>query len=365
MENRRTYILISALLSMLFGTKLWAELPNLTQEQLADSIQKEEDLIQAFHVKYRLTQGEYSSEDNELIPDVIIDCEYAHDIGKGHRYLHEKWVNHSSEEELERKYAYDGKKGTKLSLKLPGDPGHMYGRIMPKVPDMLDDQVIWKPDFWSGYGFIEGCGKLSYAIRNANIIEVTTEEYDGEELYKVSFQAATGEKIKFVHPTTGKTRWIDKSDSYIAWLSPNKAFRPVKIADLTGQGGVVKYLCIASDFREINQGVWLPFHLERSSIKRRRGRLIEIDTIAINDKVSVVSRLEFSPGTYMKNEKWGIEYRAGRGLITLRLESVTKALVAHLIIGLLLISGVSIFIYYKYSKRKKNEARCDAKAEAD
>jgi len=352
MNSLRACFLISALFPMLLATKLWAELPIVTKEQLADSIKKEENRIQAFHIKYRLTGGEYS-EKGELVPDVIIDCEYAHDIGKGHRYLYEKWVNHSSGENLERKYAYDGKKGTKLSLKLPGDPGHMYGRIMPKVPNMLNDQALWKPDFWSGYGFIKECDSLSSAIRNARIVEVTTEEYDGEELYKVSFEVAIGEKIKFVHPTTAKTRWIDITDSYIAWLSPDKDFRAVKIAELSGQGGEVLYLCSASDFREINTGIMVPYRLERFSIKRQKGRVIEIDTIAINEKASVISRLEFPPGTYMKNEKWGVEYRAGRALLTLRLESVTKTLAVHLILGLIFISGISIFIYYKYPQRKK------------
>ena len=357
----RTFFLIFALLSMLFVTMLWAELPDITQEQLAESIKKEEDRIQAFHVKYRLTGGEYS-ETGELVPDVIIDCEYAHDIGKGHRYLHEKWVNHSSGENLERKYAYDGKKGTRLSLKLPGDPGHTYGRIMPNPPQNLADQAIWKPDFWSGYGFIEGFGRLSNAIRNASFIEVTTGEIDGEELYKVNFQAATGKKIKFVDPT-GKTRLFETSDSHFAWLSPQKSFRAVKIVELSGQGGEVRYLCRASNFREIHPKIWLPYRLERTSVKRQRGRLIEIDTIAINDKVSVVSRLEFPHGTYMKNEKWGIEYRVGGGILRLRLESVTKALAVHLILGLLLISGVSVFIYYKYRRRRNNKAKCDVKAE--
>ena len=197
---------------------------------------------------------------------------------------------------------------------------------MPNPPDNLVDQAIWKPDFWSGYGFIEGCDILSSAIRNTRIFELTTEEPIREELYKVRFEVATGEKIKFAHPTAAKTRWIDITDSYVAWFSLGKGFRAVKIAKLSGQGGEMRYFCSASDFREINPGIWLPCRLERSSIKRRTGRVIEIDTIAINEKALVPSRLEFPPGTYMKNEKWGIEYRAGRALLTLRLESVTKTL---------------------------------------
>ncbi|MCK4821320.1 hypothetical protein KA005_36475, partial [bacterium] len=55
----------------------------------------------------------------------------------------------------------------------------------------------------------------------------------------------------------------------------------------------------------------LPHRLEKLSIARRHGSLIEVETIAINEKASVVSRLEFPPGTYVDDEVAGIEYRVG------------------------------------------------------
>ena len=211
MKSRRTCFLISVLFPTLLATNLRAELPSVTREQLADLLELEESRIQAFHVEYRLTQGDYS-ETGELVPDVIIDCEYAHDIVKGHRYLHEKWVK----QDLERKYAYDGKTGTRLSLKLPGDPGYTYGRIMPKVPEMLNDQAIWKPD-WSEYGFIQDYDRLSTAVRKARKVEVTSEELNGEEVYRVGF-IAIGVKEKLTDARYGKTVWINKNKEYIAWL---------------------------------------------------------------------------------------------------------------------------------------------------
>lgn len=346
-KSVRTCFLVFVLFSTLLAGKPGGELPSLTREQLADLIQVQENRIQAFHVKYRLTHGDYS-EEGELVPNMIVNCEYAHDIGKGHKYLHAKWAK----EDLESKYAYDGKKGTRLWLKQPGDPGHIYGRIMPNPPEDLVVQAIWKPDVWSAYGFIEESDTLSSAIRNARKVEVTTEESDGEELYRVTF-VATGKKEKFVD-RTGRTSWIDTGGTYVAWLSPHKNFRPVKIAELRAVGADVISLCTASDFRQVNPGVWLPYRLERSSVKRQSGRVIEVNAIAINEKASVVSRLEFPPGTYMKNERWGIEYRAGRGLWTVRLETVTKTLMVYLIFGMVLISGISILLYYKYRIRKKS-----------
>lgn len=110
-----------------------AGLPDGTQKELADLIQIQDDRVRAFQVKYRLTQGEYT-ENGELVSDVMIDCEFGHDLAKGHRYLHEKWGNHSSGDDLEREYTYHGKRGMSLTLKQPGDPGRTYGRIMPEQP---------------------------------------------------------------------------------------------------------------------------------------------------------------------------------------------------------------------------------------
>ena len=329
-----------------------AGLSDITSEKLADLIQQQDNRLRAFQVKYRLTQGKYS-ETGEFVPDVIIDCEFGHDIRKGHRYLHEKWVSNSSGEELERKYAYDGKTGTKLSLKQPDSRGLMFGKVMAKVPEMLDDQAIWKPE-WAGYGFIReyGYDTLSSAIRNALKVEVTTEKSDGDELYKVRFEVATGEKIKFVD-SDGATKWADLGETFVAWLSPEKGFRPVKIAKLSRGGSVVSGSCTASDFRQIGPGLWFPYRLERSSTNRGRGRVITVEDVAINNDAPVTSRLKFPPETHVTNEIWQIKYRVGGGLWSVRPGGLPKTPTPYLVIGLLLISGISILIYCKCRRGKQ------------
>lgn len=322
-----------------------AGLPEVTSEKLADLMRQQDNRLRAFRVKYRLTQGQYA-QTGELVPDVIIDCEFGHDIRKGHRYLHEKWVSNSREEELDREYAYDGKTGTKLSLKQPGSQGLMFGTVMPKVPEMLDDQAIWKPE-WAGYGFLREYGHytLSGAIRNAKTVTVASEEFDGRQVYKVDF-VLTGEKDKFVD-RTGKTRWFTNDGTFVAWLSPEKGFRPVKIAELIRGGSVVSGSCSASDFRQVGPGLWFPYRLERSSAKRGRGRVITVEDVAINNDVSVTSRLKFPPNTRVTNETWQVKYRVGGGLWSVRLGGLPKTSTPYLVIGLLLISGISILIYCK------------------
>ena len=343
MKNLR----ICLVLCLLSLVSVAAGLPDITGKELAGLLQSQENRIQSFQVKFKLNQGKYS-EKGELVPGVIIDCEYAHDIGKGHRFFHEKWVK----EDIDRKYAYDGKVGTHLILKQPGDPpGVMYGTIMPRVPEQFSDRALWKPE-WSGYGFIKGFDTLSSAIRNALKVEVTTEKSDGNGLlYKVKFEVATGEKIKFVD-ADGETKWADYGKTYVAWLLPQMGFRAVKIEGLSGWRGKTNVICNASDFREISPGIWLPFRIEKYSSRRSRGSLIEIDTIAINEKASVVSRLEFPLGTYMEDEIAGIEYQVRGGLRSVQLDGLPKTSTLYLVIGLLLISGTSILIFCKYHRGK-------------
>jgi len=329
-----------------------AGLPGITREKLTDLIRQQDNHLRAFRVKYRLTQGKYA-QTGELVPDVIIDCEFGHDIGKGHRYLHEKWVSPSSGEEMDREYAYDGKTGTKLSLKQPDNQGLMFGKVMAKVPEMLDDQAIWKPE-WAGYGFLREYGHdtLSNAIRNALKVEVTTEKSDGDELYKVRFEVATGEKIKFID-SDGATKWADVGETYVAWLSPHMGFRPVKIEGLRGWSSDVISSCRASDFRQVSSGLWFPYRLERSSTNRGRGRVITVEDVAINKDAPVTFRLKFPPNTRVKNEIWQVKYRIGGGLWSVRLGGLPKTFTPYLVIGLLLISGISILIYYKCRRGKQ------------
>jgi len=322
-----------------------AGLPDITREKLADLLRQQDNRLRAFRVKYRLTQGKYA-QTGELVPDVIIDCEFGHDIRKGHRYLHEKWAGNSREEELDREYAYDGRKGTKLSLKQPGSQGLMFGTVMAKVPEMLDDQAIWKPE-WAGYGFLREYGHdtLSGAIRNAKTVTVASEELDGRQVYKVDF-VLTGEKEKFVDHT-GKTRWFAKDGFFVAWLAPDKGFRPIKLESLIGEGGDVISSCIASDFRQVGPALWFPYRLERLNADKSRGRVITFEDVAINEDATVTSRLKFPPETVVTNEIWQVRYQVGGGLWSVRLGGLPKTSTPYLAIGLLLISGISLLIYGK------------------
>ena len=346
MRSIRFYFSFILLFSCLLTGESFGELSTLDRESLVELLQKQEERIQSYQIKYKLSHGRYS-EDGEFEADLNIECEYAHDIGKNHRYLHEKWLNQPIGKEQERKYAYDGRGGTELTIKLPDDPGRMYGRLLGQVPEILETHSIWQPELW-GYGFIAGCYSLSKTIKNSESIEITSETLNGKQVFRVSF-VVIGEKMKVADPT-GKMRKINKTDSYAVWLLPEKNFLPVKIERLRGEGGDAISACEASNFRQIVEGLWLPFVLERTS--RSGSRRIAIETIAINEKASVISRLDFPPGTIVTNETlWGIEYTARPSSNSWRQWS--KSVIVYFVLGFSLMLGASIFVYCKYVRRKR------------
>jgi len=184
----------------------------------------------------------------------------------------------------------------------------MYGYITGNIPDMFNDEAFWKPEC-STYGFLGACDSLSAAIKNDDKTEVISEKYNNDQVYKVTFSIATG-KSEFTHPKTGKIIVIETGVYYIAWLLPKKSFMPVKIARLRSNNGEETYACFASDFREVEKDIWLPFHLERLKPRRNRSRIIEVSSFKINQNASVIYQLEFPPGTYVEDKVAGLRYKA-------------------------------------------------------
>ncbi len=302
---------ISILLSflVLLNNHVYAQLPDLTVEEIADLIQLQENKIKSFNIKYRLEQTKIEKQQSQVegnVPDIIVDLEYAQDIIKGYSYFHEKWVNHSSGEDFERKYAYDGKNGTELHLKTPGDQESMYGTVSSNMPETLQQQLFWKPE-WSAYGLIPGSMSLSSAIKDATKAKVIADKLDGEQIYKVAFSIKVGEE-KLTDPSTGKTALVKKNRNFIVCLSPGKNYRPLKIEEFLNSGERIE-LCTASNFREVASGIWLPYSLERRN--SRNNQLLNIETISLNENAKVISKLSFPPGTYVKDKVAGIEYQVG------------------------------------------------------
>jgi len=278
------------------------------KDDLVKNIRLHENKISAFYMKYKLS-GSFKPDEldkEKFVPHLIIEFEYARYITKGYWYLHEKWVTLTKGQEYERKYAHDGKTGTRLVLKLPDDPNRMYGYITNKMPDIYNNEASWKPKL-STYEFIDTNDSLSAIIEKDSNAEVTIGEFNDEQVYKVSFSIPYD--IEFTNPQTGKKQTIEARDKYAAWLSPKKSYLPVKISRLLGEEVEGTSFCLASDFREIEPGIWLPWHIERyRRAEQRPYYVIDVNSIALNEKATVISRLKFPDGTRVRDEISGIRY---------------------------------------------------------
>jgi hypothetical protein len=297
---RKWQICVSSMVMVvLFNQVGLGELSTLSKEDFVDLLQIQEAKVRAYSFDYRLSHGEYK-ETGKFVPSLQIDCEYSHNLDNGHSFLREIWLN----KDLERLYAYNGKLGTKLTLKQPGDPTNKYGTIMSSAPQELIDQAIWKPGFFS-YGMIPR-PTLSKALRDAFDLNFDTVNLNKELVYRIDFRL----KGKYIKNSAKKG--LREVDRYVVYISPSKGMRAIKIDQLSNGEGKVFSSCTVSQFREVLPGTWVPCHLERGTIFRTAKRLIDIDTIAINDDVSVHYLIKFPPGTYVKDEMTGNEYQVTR-----------------------------------------------------
>ena len=286
-----------------------AQLPDIAKEDLVQKIRVQENKIKAFNMKYKLS-GSFKldeSDKEKLVPHVVIEFEYARNIAKGYWYMHERWITLIKGQEYERKYAYNGKTGTRLVLKLPDDPNRMYGYITNKIPDIFNDEASWKPKL-STYEFVDTNDSLSVIIEKDTNAKVTTEEFNGEQVYKVSF--STPHDIEITDPQTGKKRIIETRENYAALISPKRSYQPLKISRLRN-GTDESSFCLAFDFRESEPGILLPWKIERYRRQEQRPYyVIDINSITLNKDATVISYLKFPEGTRVRDEISGIRYIA-------------------------------------------------------
>lgn len=305
----RTKKIVAALLICFWAChSVFAQLPDITKEDLVQKIRSEENKISAYNIKYKLSGSfEPDEKDKEkLVPKVVIEFEYANNISKGHMYLHEKWLSMADKQELERKYAYDGRTGTRLTLKQPGDPNRMYGYITSTIPDAFNDEALWKP-ILSTYEYIGTNDSLSVAIEKDVNAKVVPDEFNGEQVYKVTFSVAQPD-MEIINPQTGEKHIIKPRGNYAALLSPEKSFRPVKIAEFDAFHSEVG-VCLASDFREIMPGIWLPWKFERFSREEQNPHyVINVDSITLNENANVISSIKFPENTRVRDERTGMRY---------------------------------------------------------
>ncbi|MCK5097350.1 MAG: hypothetical protein KAR45_04565 [Desulfobacteraceae bacterium] len=291
-------------------TRVIAVLPDIDMSELVSLVEIQENKIQSYQVKYLLQNGKLTDE-NELEVDLSIECEYGYDMSQGHHYLHHKWLNLINGEEVESKFSFDGKTGMLLNLKMPGSPGNTFGRIASNAPTEIANQTSSMP-LWNNCGYFlhYNSSTLSEALKMAKNVKIETDEGN---TYKVIF-SLTGEKDSFKHPETGKTITFTKDGNFVVWLSERYGFMPLNIAKLNGpldRGGKISEHTELSDFREIADGLWLPHKIDMKTVAGTLGSSMTIKDVLLNEDAKVISKLQFPPKTYVKDEVLGIEYQVG------------------------------------------------------
>ncbi len=283
---------------IVFGSCCINTYANLSTHEMSDLIELRDNKLLRYQVAYQTHI--HGDEDAQIRKE----CEYAHDLGQSHKYLHENWIE--PDDGTNTKYAFNGDIGTTLILDQPDSGGDMWGDIVQGIPEFFTDARI--PD-WSGFGYLQEYGfeTLSNALRNAKDANIQKDTYGEEDVYRITF-TLTGEKDQI--EVEGKVMEFTRDGSFVAYVSPSKQFATVKIDLLRGPGSDdVIDSRVGTEFEEISPGLWLPKRIDSKYVTITVKDLKS--DVVLGDEAKVISKIDFPSETYVEDQIAGVEYRVG------------------------------------------------------
>ena len=118
---RRKFMSI-LLLTFIFGSCYINAYANFSKQEMSDLIELRDNKLLRYQVAYQTHIHRH--EDAQIRKE----CEYAHDLGQSHKYLHENWIE--PDDGINAKYAFSGDIGTTLILDQPDSRGRMWGGML-------------------------------------------------------------------------------------------------------------------------------------------------------------------------------------------------------------------------------------------
>jgi len=317
--------------------------------ELADALDRHASRIERFRAEYTITEGtvegwvkEGLSVEDALSrrfvaresPAYIVTAEFAVDFRQNHEYYKQRQPLNDRSKYRNIEMAFDGQVTMHVIRDDPDRVGS--GTVAKGRIEELDPAKVGRPrptDVWywqvatgGGDGWT---GNLADAFRGAVAHRIAEESYNGiacvcvslirKELWtSVQHDGETAQGVRKVAWRYWLSREhnllpvrIDKLDSSREYVDPDG---DVVVTDEDFNGEVVVSF-IQSGFREIKPGVWVPmmsrsfrfwpsFWGEPPAVSETR-----IDTVLINDGVSVPARIVFPVGTVVSDEVAGTRYR--------------------------------------------------------
>jgi len=284
------------LLTFIFGSCYINAYANFSKQEMSDLIELRDNKLLRYQVAYQTHIHRH--EDAQIRKE----CEYAHDLGQSHKYLHENWIE--PDDGINAKYAFSGDIGTTLILDQPDSRGRMWGTIVQGIPEYFAEARI--PD-WSGFRYLQEYGfeTLSNALRNAKDVNIQKDTYGEEDAYRINF-TLTGEKDQI--EVEGKVMEFTRDGSFVAYVSPSKQFATVKIDLLRGPGSDdVIDSRVGTEFEEVSPGFWLPKRIDYKYVTITVKDLKS--DVVLGDEAKVISKLDFPSKTYVEDKIAGLKYQ--------------------------------------------------------
>jgi beta-lactamase regulating signal transducer with metallopeptidase domain len=271
------------------------------REELARAIEREQLRYNRLRVELRVQDRQIPA-DGEPEPGrkQLYTVTAASDMQRGVGYV---CFKKSTEEgtRIELEAAWDGRVGTELAPAGPNDP-NLAGRITRERHRFLLNGTHARAFMhWA----IDN-RDLAWVIRNAREFQSRAVERDGRSLRELELTTVTDDRLDMkdaAPPHFRISRWRVLVDPQRNWLPVEAEVKKTSGSDPNApapERDVDAIKCEYQDFREIAPGVWAPHRIIAGMASATVEA--EVQSIAVGPAVEIPERVQFPPGTPVKDE---------------------------------------------------------------
>jgi hypothetical protein len=303
------------------------ELPPLNRQGLITLIESGQGRIRqaraVFFIRYGSVAPSGDPATAPFVPDpsgYLEAAESAFDTGSRSVFLHHERPLPGKDDVLTDEFLYDGKTGWHLG-QLIANPKIWVAEITIGWPREMgpDRGTVLRADEITCHPIL--AESLAAVIRRAHEIDIAPDAVRGHPAYKVTMSVLTDALDNKGRTTPGK-----KLSRHRVWLAPDRGMLPLRVEALPLVVGSKpgtsmpddegRVFFEPSDFRQIGPDVWWPYKVRKCLLPlNARPIVVEMtfETVAINEKASVPTRLDFPVGTHVTDLVKGLKYVQAAG----------------------------------------------------
>jgi len=313
---------VGILLTALYASAAMAELPSVSNSQLAALIALSETNFSRFRADYSVSYGTVAKEDptkgnfTPLSPAHEVQASYAVDEDSGRRWL--RLAQSTTEGPYLKKMLYGRERTISGQTVAPGS-AEWVAEVSRSIPPELtghEGGYHLRPDELLPTGMF-GC-RLSEAIAQATEIDICEDAIDAGPCYRVTFRLLTEELLE----QDGERVAANRIDMYRLWLSPSHGYLPLRVENLRpvanfadADKAIPRESCTVAELKEVAEGVWFPMCIRKVRHRARgdvhKASVLKVNAVTVGPDAEVPSKVSFPIGTRVTDNILRAKYRMG------------------------------------------------------